>query len=176
MYHSTFCLMYRRYSANTGWINGFFRNTMQDTAWLSTNRNVSVKYFWNKFILISLCYIIRHVIGSQKILMQWMMICEIVSEWDLESVSTLNSFLNVAMPLKFWTPPLGILHLFFFLSTYSFIHFVFLFLKDLSNNRLTTVPASFSFLSSLVRLNLSSNQLKSLPAELSGMKSKSSLF
>ncbi|KAG8507893.1 Leucine-rich repeat-containing protein 40, partial [Galemys pyrenaicus] len=43
-------------------------------------------------------------------------------------------------------------------------------LDDLSNNRLTTVPASFSSLSSLVRLNLSSNQLKSLPAEISRMK------
>ncbi|XP_012876103.1 PREDICTED: leucine-rich repeat-containing protein 40 isoform X2 [Dipodomys ordii] len=41
---------------------------------------------------------------------------------------------------------------------------------DLSNNCLTTIPASFSSLSSLMRLNLSSNQLKSLPAEISRMK------
>lgn len=122
MYHSTFCLMYRRYSANTGWINGFFRNTMQDTAWLSTNRNVSVKYFWNKFILISLCYIIRHVIGSQKILMQWMMICEIVSEWDLESVSTLNSFFKCCNALKILNTPLrDPSFIFFYLLIHSFI-------------------------------------------------------
>lgn len=67
-FNYTFCLMYHRYSTNNGWINGFFKNTMKDTAWLSTNRNLSVKYFWNQFILISLCYIIRHVVGPQKIL------------------------------------------------------------------------------------------------------------
>lgn len=61
----------------------------------------------------------------------------------------------------------------FIFIVHSFIHSVFLFLKDISNNCLTTVPASFSSLSSLVRLNLSSNQLKNLPAEISGMKSKS---
>ncbi|KAM6219819.1 leucine-rich repeat-containing protein 40 isoform 3-T3 [Rhynchocyon petersi] len=43
-------------------------------------------------------------------------------------------------------------------------------LDDLSSNCLTTVPAVFSSLTSLVRLNLSSNQLKSLPAEICGMK------
>ena len=67
-FNYTFCLMYPRYSTNNRWINGFFKNTMKDTVWLSTNRKLSVKYFWNQFILISLCYIIRHVVGPQKIL------------------------------------------------------------------------------------------------------------
>uniref|UniRef100_A0AC11BJS0 Leucine rich repeat containing 40 n=1 Tax=Ovis aries TaxID=9940 RepID=A0AC11BJS0_SHEEP len=43
-------------------------------------------------------------------------------------------------------------------------------LEDLDPIQNTTFHLVFSFLSSLVRLNLSSNQLKSLPAELSGMK------
>lgn len=141
------------------------KNMMHDIAWLSNNRNLYVKYFWsqNSFWFLS-C---ERKTGLWNC--QWMRVTKHIT---FEIV-----FLYVAFSSKFWKPFEGsIIYLFIDWLIDWFIHSFFLLLKDISNNRLTTVPASFSSLSSLVRLNLSSNQLKSLPAEISGMKSKSSLF